>query len=193
MWCRYKAVNFLPNLHNRHPIARPWGMGCLLWLLTLIYVLYDDPVLHHMVSLGHNESMCLDASEYCVYQTTHDNSWWHTYLTGTWSTKASEILGCTCIPRALCTDAAQTDNTYRFKWQNINIHNLSWTAFFWGNISMHDHLYHYSTLKQWNIVGPIQSLPLLGGVSVHLGDRSSVLIWDRELPKLVFVAFHFHW
>ena len=32
--CRYNAVNFLPNPHKRHPIARPWGrdMGCLLWL-----------------------------------------------------------------------------------------------------------------------------------------------------------------
>ena len=32
--CRYNAVNFLQNPHNRHPIARPWGwgMGCLLWL-----------------------------------------------------------------------------------------------------------------------------------------------------------------
>ena len=22
--CRYNAVNFLPNPHNRHPIGRPW-------------------------------------------------------------------------------------------------------------------------------------------------------------------------
>ena len=31
--CRYNAVNFLENPHNRHPISRPWGrgMGCLLW------------------------------------------------------------------------------------------------------------------------------------------------------------------
>ena len=30
--CRYN-VDFPPNPHNRHPIARPWGraMGCLLW------------------------------------------------------------------------------------------------------------------------------------------------------------------
>ena len=30
--CRYYAVNFLQNIHRRHPIARPWGrgMGCLL-------------------------------------------------------------------------------------------------------------------------------------------------------------------
>ena len=41
VWCRYDAVNFLQNSHNRHPIARPWGrgMGCLLWVWSLIYVL----------------------------------------------------------------------------------------------------------------------------------------------------------
>ena len=32
-WC-YNAINFIPNPHSRHPIARPWGrgMGCLLWV-----------------------------------------------------------------------------------------------------------------------------------------------------------------
>ena len=32
--CRYNAVNFLQNPHNRHPIAHPSGrdMGCLLWI-----------------------------------------------------------------------------------------------------------------------------------------------------------------
>ena len=29
---RYNAVNFLQILPNRHPIARPWDMGCLLWI-----------------------------------------------------------------------------------------------------------------------------------------------------------------
>ena len=35
--CWYNAVNFLPNPHNRHPTACPWGwaMGCLLWVKTL--------------------------------------------------------------------------------------------------------------------------------------------------------------
>ena len=39
--CRYNAVNFLQNYHNRHPIARPWGrgMGGLLWVWNLIYFL----------------------------------------------------------------------------------------------------------------------------------------------------------
>ena len=31
VWCRYNMANCLPNLHNRQPIACPWGraMGCL--------------------------------------------------------------------------------------------------------------------------------------------------------------------
>ena len=31
--CRYNAVKFFKNPHNRHPLARPWSqdMGCLLW------------------------------------------------------------------------------------------------------------------------------------------------------------------
>ena len=41
---RYNTVNFLRNHHTRTPIPRPWGqrMGCLLWLLTLIYVLLQS-------------------------------------------------------------------------------------------------------------------------------------------------------
>ena len=32
--CRYNAVNFLTNIHKRHPIAHPLGrgMGFLLWI-----------------------------------------------------------------------------------------------------------------------------------------------------------------
>ena len=47
--CRYNAVNFLQNNHNRHPIARPWGrdMGCLLWVQALIYILSQS--LHYCV------------------------------------------------------------------------------------------------------------------------------------------------
>ena len=39
--CHYNAVNFLENFHERHPIARPLGrgMGCLLWVHTLISIL----------------------------------------------------------------------------------------------------------------------------------------------------------
>ena len=45
--CRYNAVNFLQNSHNRHPIPRPWGrgMGCLLWVWSLIYILLLDCIL----------------------------------------------------------------------------------------------------------------------------------------------------
>ena len=41
VWCRYNAVNFLTNIHKRHPIARPSGRGkgCLLWIQHLIDIL----------------------------------------------------------------------------------------------------------------------------------------------------------
>ena len=44
MWCRYNAVSFIPNPHKRHPIAHPlgWGMGCILRLQTLIYILHQS-------------------------------------------------------------------------------------------------------------------------------------------------------
>ena len=36
--CHYNAVNFIPNPHNRLPVARPWGrgMGCQLWVSIVI-------------------------------------------------------------------------------------------------------------------------------------------------------------
>ena len=39
--CHYKAVSFIQNLLNRHPIAHPYGQGkgCLLWVWSLIYIL----------------------------------------------------------------------------------------------------------------------------------------------------------
>ena len=41
VYCCYNTVNFLTNPHNRHPIARPSGrgMGCHLWVQSLICVL----------------------------------------------------------------------------------------------------------------------------------------------------------
>ena len=41
MWCCYNMVIFLQNPHNRHPIAGPWrrGMGCLLWVWILTFIL----------------------------------------------------------------------------------------------------------------------------------------------------------
>ena len=39
--CRYNAVNFITNIHKRHPMARPLGrgMGCLLWIQHLIDII----------------------------------------------------------------------------------------------------------------------------------------------------------
>ena len=39
--CRYNALNFLTNIHKKHPIARPLGrgMGCILWIQHLINIL----------------------------------------------------------------------------------------------------------------------------------------------------------
>ena len=39
--CCYNAVNFLTKPHTRYPICRPHrrAMGCLLWILRLIFVL----------------------------------------------------------------------------------------------------------------------------------------------------------
>ena len=42
--CRYNAVSFLENIHNRYPIACQWGrdMRCLLWGQAVIYVLLQS-------------------------------------------------------------------------------------------------------------------------------------------------------
>ena len=41
VWCHYGMVNFLTNIHKRHPIDRllGWGMGCLLWIQHPIDIL----------------------------------------------------------------------------------------------------------------------------------------------------------
>ena len=41
VWCRYNVVNFITNIHKRHPMARPLrrGMGCLLWIQHLIDIM----------------------------------------------------------------------------------------------------------------------------------------------------------
>ena len=41
MLCRYNVVNFLKNIHKRHPITHPLGrgMGCLLWIHHLFDIL----------------------------------------------------------------------------------------------------------------------------------------------------------
>ena len=39
--CGFNAVNFITNIHKRHPMARPLGrgMGCLLWIQHLIDIM----------------------------------------------------------------------------------------------------------------------------------------------------------
>ena len=41
VWCLYNTVNFLQNIHERHPAARPsgWAMGCLFWVQPLVDIL----------------------------------------------------------------------------------------------------------------------------------------------------------
>ena len=43
VWCCYKSDDFLKNTHNRHPTAHPWGwgVGCLLWVRSLILLYYS--------------------------------------------------------------------------------------------------------------------------------------------------------
>ena len=49
-WNCYNAVNFLPNLHKIHPIARPLGrgMGCNLWFDTDLYSALVNAVLYEI-------------------------------------------------------------------------------------------------------------------------------------------------
>ena len=46
VWCCYNAGNLLPNVDNRHPIACPSrqaiAMGCILWVYSLIYILFQS-------------------------------------------------------------------------------------------------------------------------------------------------------
>ena len=39
--CCYNTVNFIQDIHERHPIACPpgWGFGCLLWVQLVINIL----------------------------------------------------------------------------------------------------------------------------------------------------------
>ena len=66
MRCRYSAVCFLKNPHERHPIARPLGraIGCLLWLPTLIHILLRSVqrCLQYHVMLD-----CVITTFHCIY------------------------------------------------------------------------------------------------------------------------------
>ena len=54
--CRYKAVNFLLNPHNRHPIARPRGrdMGCLLWVPNWVMIYLSNSSIANNIMLYWN-------------------------------------------------------------------------------------------------------------------------------------------
>ena len=53
--CRYNEVNFRPNSHKMHTIARPlgWVMGYNLWFDTLIYIVLQSTgcCMKHLVIL----------------------------------------------------------------------------------------------------------------------------------------------
>ena len=67
VWCRYNAVSSLKNPHKRDPIARPLrrGMGCLLWIEPLIYILSQSVqwwvqyhlVYHHAITAPYNGTL----------------------------------------------------------------------------------------------------------------------------------------
>ena len=49
--CRYNAVSFLQNIHERHPIARPSGRGMCVRPLWLIFCLSScNDVQYHVIS-----------------------------------------------------------------------------------------------------------------------------------------------
>ena len=62
----YGTLNFIPNPHNRHPIAHPWGwdMGCLLCVWTLIYIL-----------LPSHCSATLNIISYWIMNSDHTYGW----------------------------------------------------------------------------------------------------------------------
>ena len=62
VWCSYNTVSFIQNSQNRCfiPCLAGWGMGCLLWVWSLIYVLllssqchmcYHDKLDHVIMAL----------------------------------------------------------------------------------------------------------------------------------------------
>ena len=64
----HNTINFLPNTQNRYHIADPWGlgMGCLLWVQTLIYVL--PVLLQFCLVLNYvYEHLIVFSSSSCVY------------------------------------------------------------------------------------------------------------------------------
>ena len=72
--CRYNAVNFLTNIHKRHPIARPLGrgMGCFLWVHHLIDILPQFLKLFmQYLTILDRVITALDCIYMCVCHLTH--------------------------------------------------------------------------------------------------------------------------
>ena len=75
VWCHYIRVDFIPNPHDTHPTAHPWGrdMGCLLCLQTLIYVLLQfSSVKCNITTMNSTNIYILQIlSAKCVNRTRH--------------------------------------------------------------------------------------------------------------------------
>ena len=66
--CHYNAVNFLQNIHKRHNIAHPSGrgMGCLLWVQSLIDIL--PQFLQMMCAISCYVGLCYNVTLlYCAF------------------------------------------------------------------------------------------------------------------------------
>ena len=70
LWC----VSCLPNPHNRHSIAHPWGwgIGCLLWIQTSVCVLPQS--LYYVYNIYHYIGLCYNDTQLYIYVLT---CWWY--------------------------------------------------------------------------------------------------------------------
>ena len=50
VWCRYNAVDFLQNPHNRHPIARPRGWDIV---ILSVVILISDSLFGTVIAVSH--------------------------------------------------------------------------------------------------------------------------------------------
>ena len=101
MWCRYNAVDFLHNSHNRHPISLPWGrcMGVFCefevwfmfwyrpsWRISLVQharkitysTQYSTRIIRILYLHRNNRAECINiglASEESMYGTAQSNGY----------------------------------------------------------------------------------------------------------------------
>ena len=73
VWCCYNDVNFLQNIHKRHPITYPLGqaMGCLLWLQPLIdnlpqFLQWYVCAISYYIGLCYNDTHIITALD-CIW------------------------------------------------------------------------------------------------------------------------------